>query len=615
MTLVVLAVFSEVLLPCVDAECKPSPSPHLSFLSCKNEYNSTHFYRRIWGLTEVPGDIPAEALKVDLMGNNITSLPSRVFAHLSQCTHLYLRDNQISSIEENAFSGLESLERLNLLYNRISVVRTKMFTGLSNLRSLFLSNNIISSIEQHAFQGLESLQNLYLIDNRISILPARIFIRLRNLTELRLDDNNISSIEEQAFHGLESLKKLFLWQNKISVLHTRMFMELKTLEWLNLIGNQIVSIDTEAFSGLTSLQRLNLGKNKIAVLQSGLLAGLKNLRVLSLDQNQIASIDTEAFSELVSLLSLSLKENKITVLQRGLFSGLRNLVHLHLEENSISSIDKHTFGQLGSVSTQNMDHNNVPVVYSGLSNLRYLRLWDNQISHIEEGTFDSMYKISVLSLSNNRLTTLRPDVFRNLPRPFTFHPGSPRTPPHVWNCSSLCWLKHEEQHKTVSFELYIGAADPWKCLEGKEWKAFDCGDAGRSALFTHNDDSKFAHKKLSQQNKKSLPTAFFPNCWLTSVQLTKLVSGICPEPGGVPFSTRTKYNRPYNPGDQVTYTCLQGGGAGTITCQGNGNWTTKPTCTGYILLCFAVCYNDTSWKMVSSLLPNFGSLLVLCLEL
>ncbi len=60
---------------------------------------------------------------------------------------------------------------------------------------------------------------------------------------------------------------------------------------------------------------------------------------------------------------------------------------------------------------------------------------------------------------------------------------------------------------------------------------------------------------------------------------TLCLPGVCPDPGGVPFATRTQYSGPYNPGDQVTYTC-QDGESANVTCQSNGSWTDKPTCTG-----------------------------------
>ena len=54
---------------------------------------------------------------------------------------------------------------------------------------------------------------------------------------------------------------------------------------------------------------------------------------------------------------------------------------------------------------------------------------------------------------------------------------------------------------------------------------------------------------------------------------------MCPEPGGVSFSTRTHYTGPYNPGSQVTYNCFDGG-SGTIACERSGSWTQKPVCSG-----------------------------------
>ncbi len=55
--------------------------------------------------------------------------------------------------------------------------------------------------------------------------------------------------------------------------------------------------------------------------------------------------------------------------------------------------------------------------------------------------------------------------------------------------------------------------------------------------------------------------------------------GLCPDPGGVPFSNRTRYNGPYYLGSVVTYSCYEGD-VTTITCQSNGNWEGKFTCSG-----------------------------------
>ncbi len=65
----------------------------------------------------------------------------------------------------------------------------------------------------------------------------------------------------------------------------------------------------------------------------------------------------------------------------------------------------------------------------------------------------------------------------------------------------------------------------------------------------------------------------------SSLLLCSFSWGIRAEPGGVPFSTRTHYNGPYNSGDRVTCTCY-GGQSTTITCESNRAWTQKPSCPG-----------------------------------
>ena len=56
-------------------------------------------------------------------------------------------------------------------------------------------------------------------------------------------------------------------------------------------------------------------------------------------------------------------------------------------------------------------------------------------------------------------------------------------------------------------------------------------------------------------------------------------AGVCPEPGGLPFSTRTRFNGPYFVGSNVSYSCFDGVRE-TMTCQSDGEWTSKPICNG-----------------------------------
>ncbi len=351
--------------------CIPPPAAcNYPWCQCRKEYSSTSraFFRSWWGLTEVPQDIPAEAVVVYLAGNEVTSIPDGVFSHLTQCNTLNLGYNKISALENLDFSGMGSLQSLWLGFNQISEIQSGVFVGLKKLTSLWLENNQISSSDAHAFSGLESLVVLVLKSNKLSVVEQRMFAGLKNLNEFNLDNNGIYSIADQAFRELQSLEVLHLSQNKISILPEGLFM------------------------------------------------GLKKLRQIILTDNQIS------------------------VIQLRLFAGLFQLTDLSLNIN--------------------------------------------QITYIEEGTFDSLFSTQTVSMEENRLTTLSPDVFLNLPRqrlqlflsrPFAF--GT-----NMWDCSSLCWLKHEEHHGTIIWSQWVFNGQPRmavpRCAEG-DWSSLQCGDPGK----------------------------------------------------------------------------------------------------------------------------------------
>ena len=55
----------------------------------------------------------------------------------------------------------------------------------------------------------------------------------------------------------------------------------------------------------------------------------------------------------------------------------------------------------------------------------------------------------------------------------------------------------------------------------------------------------------------------------------------CNDPGGVDNAVRGGSSWPYTVGRTFTYTCESCyTGGGFITCERNGQWTQKPSCTG-----------------------------------
>ena len=157
----------------------------------------------------------------------------------SRCTELWLYDNNLSSLPEGIFRGLNNLEQLWLWGNNLSSLPAGIFRGLNNLEVLDLAYNHLSSLPEGIFRGLNNLEQLWLWGNNLSSLPAGIFRGLNNLEVLDLDDNNLRSLPAGIFRGLNNLEKLWLEKNNLRSLPAGIFRGLNNLALLDLEENNL----------------------------------------------------------------------------------------------------------------------------------------------------------------------------------------------------------------------------------------------------------------------------------------------------------------------------------------------------------------------------------------
>ncbi len=164
------------------------------------------------GLKNIPKIFTVQML--DLQNNQLTTIESNAFAGITNLKVLDLANNQLSTIESNAFAGLTSLEDLDLTNNQLSTIESNAFAGLTNLENLNLNNNQLITVESNAFAGLTSLEGLYLQNSQLTTIESNAFAGITNLKVLDLANNQLSTIESNAFAGLTSLKSLVLRGNK-----------------------------------------------------------------------------------------------------------------------------------------------------------------------------------------------------------------------------------------------------------------------------------------------------------------------------------------------------------------------------------------------------------------
>ena len=129
-------------------------------------------------------------------------------------------------------------------FNRICFIQQHSFLGAKFISELNVQNNDLTSIHDYTFEGLDLVSEIDLSFNRISVIDG--FGNLCKLEVLDLTNNSLTEIHNFTFKYLYSLKKLFLARNNIVTISSSAFVS-KKLEILQLEMNSISSLSWDVF--------------------------------------------------------------------------------------------------------------------------------------------------------------------------------------------------------------------------------------------------------------------------------------------------------------------------------------------------------------------------------
>lgn len=205
-----------------------------------------HFSR----VTEIPRNIPADALEVLISENYITHVPANVFAHLSECVSLNIRGNQIATMDLGAFNGLRSVERLTLSGNDLTILQAGIFSGVPKCTALDLQSNSISVIEKGSFRGLPAIEWLFLNRNDLKHITKDMLEGLDSLGSFILSYANVETIEPGAFSHLHNLRKLDISFNALTQVTQQTFEGLYSLQGLDIEGNRFNTLDVTVLANI-----------------------------------------------------------------------------------------------------------------------------------------------------------------------------------------------------------------------------------------------------------------------------------------------------------------------------------------------------------------------------
>ena len=356
----------------------------------------------------------------------------------------------IKQIRAGDFNGLTGVVFLQLVSNEVTTVPTNAFVGLTGMTGLWLNDNQLTTVEVGAFNGLTALQRLFLSDNRLSTLPATVFSgsSLTSLRELYLPENYFESLPDTIFHGLPALTQIgladnFLTSDNLGFLST----SIPTLENLGLSDNVLTSdgsgphpdLPTNIFGIHPKLHTLNLNDNGISELPTGVFSGMKAVRRFDIERNRITRLQSGLFqgvtwwSSSFSGGQIRFNGNLIRTVDEDVFNGgpceppaspspsdpTNCLRHIGLEYNLIESMPAGLFNGLTELRDVRLTGNLLKTVpaglFSGLSRVTWVYLAQNQIESLPDGLWSDLQALYQVRLNDNKLTSIPAGVFNGLP--------------------------------------------------------------------------------------------------------------------------------------------------------------------------------------------------------
>lgn len=267
--------------------------------------------------------------------NIIMRLDSSIFTNLTQLLELNLEKNYIFEID-NAFEGLQRLQRLNIAYNYLPCL---VGFGLTQLRVLNVSYNSIEWFLSLESDDLFELEVLDLSHNRLLFFP--VLPRRSKLHSLLLQDNRMSFYQRLP--------------NGTSLANV-------TVQFLIIDGNStnITTVrlwDELCHSNLSSLRLLDMSQNQVWGLPDDFLAQMPSLTQLKLNQNCLEAFHLPEEDPLAMLAELDLSQNQLVEL--GVGDILPNLQLFNLSTNRLQALPPGIFTHTRKITTLDLSHNRV----------------------------------------------------------------------------------------------------------------------------------------------------------------------------------------------------------------------------------------------------------------
>ncbi|KYB29431.1 Connectin-like Protein [Tribolium castaneum] len=137
---------------------------------------------------------------LELGDNEISFIDPHAFDNLTRLTSLRLNNNKLTEIDSHWFEDKPDLKKIHLAGNSIRKISADQFASLKGKKSMsvYLGDNPVETIEDDAFKGLEDLSVLSLKNLNLTTITGT-FLQELKIKKLELNRNQIKCVEEKDF--------------------------------------------------------------------------------------------------------------------------------------------------------------------------------------------------------------------------------------------------------------------------------------------------------------------------------------------------------------------------------------------------------------------------------
>jgi carboxypeptidase N regulatory subunit len=178
--------------------------------------NTNIMFATYIGIQEIKPNTFLNAAKLSqlyLYNNKLTTLPQDAFSGASNLVVLYVNSNQISTIDKNAFRGLSKVAALSIAFNPLKTLDPLTFSTLPLLQIIHLYSNGLTTLDENIFAYNTNLEVAHLAYNQLTSLPPNLFKYNLKLYFVLLQQNKITSLSYSMFSHLKNFKYLYLENN------------------------------------------------------------------------------------------------------------------------------------------------------------------------------------------------------------------------------------------------------------------------------------------------------------------------------------------------------------------------------------------------------------------